>query len=152
MTTKFNVGQVYSTRSIGDYNCIWNYRVIKRTEKSVWLQELTMFGENRGEVKRKSISVYRDEEQVKPQGSYSMCPILGAKDKNLIYSDEKIALLREDSKITKILREFNEIKFEILKAFTGKDAEVRIQSLEEEYGVELLQKRQEKLREKIKAA
>jgi hypothetical protein len=69
--TVFVVGMVYHVRSIGDNNCIWNYKVISRTPKMVTLQEL---GESK-QIKCR-VYVYDKREQVKPHGSYSMCAIL----------------------------------------------------------------------------
>ena len=37
MITKFEVGQRYEMRSPCNYDCVWEYTVTKRTEKSVWL-------------------------------------------------------------------------------------------------------------------
>ena len=69
---KFQVSQTYSTRSIGDYNCIFSFEILKRTAKSVWV-------EVDGEVVRRAIIVWRDAETFKPFGTYSMCPIVTAK-------------------------------------------------------------------------
>jgi hypothetical protein len=70
--TKFAVGKVYSMSSPCDHNCIWTYEVIKRTEKTIVLQD------EYGKVKRCRISEWRDCERVLPLGSYSMAPVLSA--------------------------------------------------------------------------
>jgi hypothetical protein len=71
---QFKAGSDYEVRSICDHNCIFKFKVIKRTAKSIWITE-------RSEpVKRKSIYIYNSEECVKPHGSFSMAPILGAND------------------------------------------------------------------------
>ena len=71
MTTQFQVGQSYATRSICDYDCIYRFTILGRTAKTVKISA-------HGEVKTCRISVYNDVEQIKPFGSYSMCCILGA--------------------------------------------------------------------------
>tara|TARA_R110000751_G_scaffold12793_1_gene43791 strand:- start:265 stop:678 length:414 start_codon:yes stop_codon:yes gene_type:complete len=83
---KFNTGETYYCRSVGDHDCVWRFKVIKRTAKTVTLMELNSDGtenihpQNGGGVKRISIwgwgTAFR--EQVKPYGSYSMAPILSA--------------------------------------------------------------------------
>lgn len=81
---KFEVGTVYSTRSICDHDCIFRWVVVKRTAKSVWLQsvggpELKPYGD----VTRRSITKHYSDnaELVYPSGKYSMCPILTADKK-----------------------------------------------------------------------
>jgi len=69
----FEVGKTYSTRSICDHNCIISVTVAKRTAKTITTPEGKTF----------RISTYEGNEQVKPWGSYSMCPIVGADDKDL---------------------------------------------------------------------
>lgn len=69
---KFETDKDYSTRSVCDYDCIFNFRVIKRTEKSIWIKDI------HGNVSRKKIEIYNNEESIYPFGHYSMCPILRA--------------------------------------------------------------------------
>ena len=73
---QFKVGKSYSMRSACDYNCVWTYKVIKRTACTI-----TLKGE-RGEQKTcrisKKLSEYCKVECVLPLGSYSMNPILRA--------------------------------------------------------------------------
>ena len=75
---KFEVGKCYYTRSICDYDCVFIYKIIKRTEKNVYLQEEDT---SEGTKKRK---IYIDErsgiEFCLPDGSYSMCPVIDAND------------------------------------------------------------------------
>ena len=72
---KFEVGQVYMMRSPGDHNCIWLYKVMKRTEKTI-----TIFDGK--EIKNCRISKYDvKEETVYPLGKYSLCPILRAENR-----------------------------------------------------------------------
>jgi len=73
MTIQFQVGQTYSARSICDYDCIFNFAIVSRTEKTVKVLE-------NGKVKTCKITVRNDVETIKPHGSYSMCTVLGADD------------------------------------------------------------------------
>lgn len=73
---KFEVGKIYSCRSIGDHNCIWRYKVLKRTAKTIVIQE----DDEEPKVCRIKERTYcgQIEEFVYPEGRYSMCPILSA--------------------------------------------------------------------------
>jgi hypothetical protein len=68
---KFQVGRSYYTRSIGDADCIISLAVIGRTAKTIKAKTA------RG-IQTFRVSEYAGVEQVKPWGSYSMAPILGA--------------------------------------------------------------------------
>lgn len=75
---KFEVGNLYACRSICDHNCIWIYKVLKRTESTITIQS-----EGKGEkpvTKRinKKVSEWYDAEAIYPLGNYSMAPILSA--------------------------------------------------------------------------
>lgn len=70
---QFIIGRTYSTRSICDHNCIFSITVASRTAKTI----KTTTG------KTLRIRFYLGVEQVKPHGSFSMCPIIGADDKDL---------------------------------------------------------------------
>ena len=76
-TTKFEINGVYMTRSACDYECIWRYRVTRRTAKTITIHEI-------GRVCERTCRVYEYNgvEQVRPQGSFSMCPILSADNHN----------------------------------------------------------------------
>lgn len=66
----FEVGSTYSTRSVCDHNCIVSITVASRTAKTIKTTEGKTFRIGK---------MYDDRaECVKPWGSYSMCPILGA--------------------------------------------------------------------------
>ena len=69
----FEVGKVYKMKSPCDSNCVWFYRVIKRTEKTVTLMEL---GDDKMKMCR--VRVVMDDEVCNPLGRYSMSPILFA--------------------------------------------------------------------------
>jgi len=79
---KFKTGKTYYCRSVGDHDCVWRYKVIKRTAKTVTLMELNADGtenthpQNDGGVKR--LRIWKQIEQLNPMGSYSMAPILSA--------------------------------------------------------------------------
>lgn len=68
---KFNVGATYETRSICDHNCIYSFTILRRTERSVWV-------EVDGEVVRRGIEIYQDAETFYPFGKYSMAAIIKA--------------------------------------------------------------------------
>ena len=72
---KFEVGQCYYTRAIGDHNLIYAYKVTKRTAKTVILQD------DRGkDIGRRRITIIQGHETVSPEGSYSMSPMIDAGD------------------------------------------------------------------------
>ena len=66
--TNFEAGKTYFTRSVCDHNCIFEVTIASRTAKMVTT--------TKGEKFR--INVYNNVEQIKPCGSYSMAPIIGA--------------------------------------------------------------------------
>lgn len=70
MQAKFEVGRFYSTRSVCDHNCIFTIKVIKRTDKSIWILD---------ESKEKRCKIYNDEngEYIIPD-HYSMAPVYRA--------------------------------------------------------------------------
>ena len=68
---KFEVGKSYSMKSICDSNCVWTYKVVRRTDKTVWITD--------GEVNKFRIKEYEGSEFIKPLGTYSMAPTLRAK-------------------------------------------------------------------------
>ena len=69
--TKFEVGQTYTTRSAVDYDTIFTWKVIARTDKILTLE--------RHDKKRKcKVRIYNDIESCLPDGYYSMCPVLFA--------------------------------------------------------------------------
>ena len=72
---RFEVGKTYYVSSIGDHECVFSFKVVKRSEKTVWLEEY-------GKVKarRVRISAYDKCEVCDPHGVYSMSPVLHAKD------------------------------------------------------------------------
>ena len=73
----FITGKTYSVSSVCDHNCVWEYKLEKRTEKSVWLTPLNGHQKADGTIRR-TIKKYNGEEMVYPMGHYSMCPVLSA--------------------------------------------------------------------------
>lgn len=80
--TQFEINKVYSMRSACDYDCIWSYKVIKRTACTVTLQQLHRDGKPYGKTINcrisKGDSAFYNAEAVSPLGKYSMSPILVA--------------------------------------------------------------------------
>jgi hypothetical protein len=67
----FETGKTYSTPSICDHECIFEYTIISRTEKSVKVKT------NTG-IKSRKIHLIENIETIFPEGRYSMCPVLKA--------------------------------------------------------------------------
>jgi len=70
----FEVGKQYAMSSVCDSECIWSYEVIKRTAKTVTLQQVDR---NEKPIVRR-ISIWNDCESVMPLGIYSIAPCLTA--------------------------------------------------------------------------
>lgn len=69
----FKVGNTYSARSVCDHNCVWTFKVSKRTAKFVtFVDELT------GDTYRRGVHVWDGAEWARPFGDYSMAPTLYA--------------------------------------------------------------------------
>jgi hypothetical protein len=69
----FKVNETYSCRSVCDYDCVWTFKVIKRTAKNVWLKDRA------GSIARRAVKIsIEDREIVWPFGHYSMAPILSS--------------------------------------------------------------------------
>ena len=67
---KFEVGKTYGTASIGDHECIFTVKVIKRTDKTVTIEGFRN--------KRCKVHVnQRGIEYIRPE-NYSMAPIFDA--------------------------------------------------------------------------
>jgi hypothetical protein len=81
---RFEVGQTYSTRSIGDHNCIIRVTIARRTAKTVTTTE--------GKTFRVSPYYYGGHESIRPWGNFSMCPFLTAEDTKELRPDwEQVA-------------------------------------------------------------
>jgi len=69
---KFTPGVVYETRSTCDHNCIFSHKVVKRTAKTVTIDNVE------GKTARRKIIIWEGNETIFPLGRYSMAPILNA--------------------------------------------------------------------------
>ena len=69
---RFEVGETYSCRSLCDWDCIYRFEVMKRTEKTVTISY-------HGKLTRRTIRIADGSEQIDPHGRYSMSPTLRAK-------------------------------------------------------------------------
>lgn len=74
---KFEIGKSYFCRSACDYDCIWTFKVVERTAKTIKLVN-TM--SSKGEITACRVFFLHNSqiEAVRPLGSYSMAPILSA--------------------------------------------------------------------------
>lgn len=68
---RFEVGVSYFCRSACDSECIWHFRIIRRTASSVWI-------EVDGKPCRRGIRVWDGIEKFDPFGRYSMSPVVSA--------------------------------------------------------------------------
>ena len=69
---KFELGATYTTRSIGDYDCVFAITVVSRTAKTIKTVD------KHGEARTYRTSVYDGAERVS-MGSYSMAPGFSAR-------------------------------------------------------------------------
>lgn len=76
MASKFNVGQTYSGRFMTNWDSIAHLTIISRTQKSVKTNV-------HGKIVTRRLIEYSGVEQFKPFGSYSMCMVIDANDKDL---------------------------------------------------------------------
>jgi hypothetical protein len=70
---KFKIGQTYTTRSACDYDCVFTWTVVGRTEKSI-----KIVGDCLSKPTSRKIRIYGDYESVMPLGSFSMAPVISA--------------------------------------------------------------------------
>lgn len=68
---RFTVGEEVAVRSMCDWDCIFRFKVIKRTAQFVTFDYY-------GEPKRAKISVYEGREMAYPLGRYSMAVSVSA--------------------------------------------------------------------------
>lgn len=71
---KFQEGKTYSSKSICDSDCVFSFKILKRTAKTVTINSLF----NKNETTRCKIHEYEGSEMIYPLGKYSMAPILRA--------------------------------------------------------------------------
>jgi hypothetical protein len=82
-TNTFQAGRTYYGRSVCDHDCVITVEVISRTAKTIKAKTA------RG-VQTFRVSEYNGTEQVRPWGSYSMAPIVGA-DRELAKGVDTVA-------------------------------------------------------------
>ena len=76
---RFEVGVSYFCRSACDSNCIWHFRIIRRTASSVWV-------EVDGKQCRRGVRVWSGVEKFEPFGRYSMSPVVSADRRSMSLS------------------------------------------------------------------
>ena len=67
---KFEIGKTYFTRSICDFNCIFEETIVSRTDKTVKTAS--------GKTLRVNDKLSSDRELIWPEGKYSMAPVIGS--------------------------------------------------------------------------
>ena len=72
MTAKFEVGKTYTARSLCDYDCVFEWTVLARTEKQMTLRD------RHGEVSKRGVRSFDGVEVCFPQGRFSMSPSINA--------------------------------------------------------------------------
>lgn len=70
--TTFQIGKTYTTRSACDYDTIFAWTVTARTAKRLTLED------RHGRTTQRGIYIWNGIEHCKPDGTYSMCPIISA--------------------------------------------------------------------------
>ena len=70
---QFKPGKTYFCRSICDYECVWTYKVTKRTNKTIYVIQ-----DGTGPEKALRVKTDASGEYTYPLGRYSMAPILDA--------------------------------------------------------------------------
>ena len=73
----FEIGKEYSMKSACDHNCVWTFKVISRTEKTV---KITDGKETKTCKIIAKVSEWAGAESVYPFGRYSMAPVLRAEN------------------------------------------------------------------------
>lgn len=74
MKKQFEIGKTYAVRSLCDYDCVYRFEVVKRTEKTVSIRYFDKV------LSRRIYISYDGHEAINPLGSYSMSPVLTAAD------------------------------------------------------------------------
>lgn len=75
---KFEIGKTYYTRSACDHDCVFSFKVVARTEKTITLESIMW---NDGAKKCRVIPHLSEEnnaETLRPLGNYSMAPSVSA--------------------------------------------------------------------------
>lgn len=69
--TRFEVGVSYFCRSACDSECVWHFKILRRTASSVWVLV-------DGKECRRCVRVWSGVEKFEPFGRYSMSPVVSA--------------------------------------------------------------------------
>tara|TARA_Y100000593_G_scaffold41242_1_gene79204 strand:+ start:594 stop:863 length:270 start_codon:yes stop_codon:yes gene_type:complete len=72
---KFKVGKTYYTRSFGNWDVVYKFKVVKRTKKTVWLESCHT---EKPQARRVDVSLGYSE-ILSPLGRYAFSPLLDAK-------------------------------------------------------------------------
>lgn len=72
---QFKVGEVYECRSLCCYDSIYRWKVIPRTAKQLTLVEMD---HTNAKPFKRGVRVYEGKETCRPNGSFSMCPVIFA--------------------------------------------------------------------------
>ncbi|MES2989416.1 MAG: hypothetical protein V4808_16080 [Pseudomonadota bacterium] len=69
--TQFEVGKIYACRSIADYDTIYSFPILSRTEKTI----TTVV---QGDIVKRGLRIWDDVEKFSPFGRHSMFPVISA--------------------------------------------------------------------------
>lgn len=69
--TQFQIGKTYATRSLCDYDCIFEFEILAPTAKTVTTKVS-------GKIVKRGLTTYEGVEHFKPFGTYSMCAVIYA--------------------------------------------------------------------------
>lgn len=75
--TTFKLNEIYKCGSLCNQDCVWTYKVIKRTPSTVTLMDVRSKDVRTCRINKKW-SEWCGCETVLPQGKFSMCPSLRA--------------------------------------------------------------------------
>ncbi len=77
--TTFQENKTYQCRSICNYDCVWTFKVIKRTPSTITIKDVDSNKVKTCRISKKS-SEHFGCEIIHPLGSYSMAPSLWANE------------------------------------------------------------------------
>lgn len=69
---QFEIGTTYYERSAGDWDCVFQFEVVARTEKTISIARRD------GSIVRRRVIKLENAEMCFPMGRYSMCPVITA--------------------------------------------------------------------------
>jgi hypothetical protein len=81
--TRFEVGKTYRTRSICDHDCIYEFKVVARSAKTITIESDMRGVQRRGVYIGEGWNSPAPVESCKPFGTYSMCPVIRADRENV---------------------------------------------------------------------